>query len=265
MAFTVERGRKLAFVRAGEKGPVLLMVHGFPLDHSMWEFQIKAFADRCRVIAVDLRGFGQSVSRDEMVSMEQYADDCAQLLDELKIDDKVCYIGLSMGGYVGWQFWKRHRARVGRLIMCDTRAKSDNEEVARGRQRMAYEVLSQGAGMVADSMLPRLVSPDTFQRYPDRVEALKQTILRTNPEAIAAAQRGMAVRLDVTSWLPQIDVPTLVVCGVDDEISRPEEMEAIAAAMPNARFACIPDAGHMAPLENPEAVNRSIDAFLFSA
>lgn len=262
---SIQQGHRLAYVRRGERGPLLFFVHGFPLDHTMWQFQLDAFQDRCRMIAVDLRGFGSSKSRDEAVSMEQYADDCAALLDELSIDEPVCYVGLSMGGYVGWQFWKRHRERVGRFILCDTRARSDNDEVARGRQRMAYEVLSQGARVVADSMLSRLLAPESVHRFPERVEGLRQVILRTEPSAIAAAQRGMATRLDVSSWLPQIDVPTLMICGIEDEISRPEEMEMMAASMPLARFACIPAAGHMAPLENPEAVNRSIDAFLFSA
>lgn len=257
--------RRLAVHQVGDRGPILLMVHGFPLDHSMWQFQIAEFADRCRVLAVDLRGFGASESRDETVSMEQYADDLAALLDELGIAEPVNYLGLSMGGYVAWQFWKRHRQRLERLILCDTRARADNDEVARGRRRMAYDVLAQGSEMVADSMLPRLLAPDTAMRFPERVDALRQVISRTAPSAIAAAQRGMSVRLDVTSWLGAIDTPALLICGVEDEISRPEEMEGMAAAMPNGRFICVPDAGHMAPLENPEFVNRSIDAFLFSA
>ncbi|MEZ6106733.1 MAG: alpha/beta hydrolase [Pirellulaceae bacterium] len=122
--------RRLAVHQVGDRGPILLMVHGFPLDHSMWQFQIAEFADRCRVLAVDLRGFGASESRDETVSMEQYADDLAALLDELGIAEPVNYLGLSMGGYVAWQFWKRHRQRLERLILCDTRARADNDEVA---------------------------------------------------------------------------------------------------------------------------------------
>ncbi|HRF01264.1 MAG TPA: alpha/beta fold hydrolase [Pirellulaceae bacterium] len=258
-------GCRLAHVRRGDRGPVLLLVHGFPLDHSMWRFQIEQFADRCRVVAVDLRGFGASRSNDEIVTMDQLADDCARLLDRIGIDEPVTWCGLSMGGYVGWQFWRRHRARLERLVMCDTRAKGDTDEVARGRRRMAYDVIASGPRPVADSMLPRLFAPETFRRYPERVAEIEQVILRTEPRAIAAAQRGMAVRLDVTSWLGSIDLPALLVCGADDEISRPEEMEGMAAAMPAARFVCLPDAGHMAPLENPEAFGRSLDAFLFSA
>ena len=262
---TIEIGkRRLAYLRRGDCGPVLMLVHGFPLDHTMWKFQIEAFADRCRVIAVDLRGFGESSSQDETVTMERYADDCALLLDDLEIREPITYCGLSMGGYVGWQFWKRHRPRLERFVLCDTKAKADNDEVARGRQRMAYEVLAKGAGIVVDSMLPRLFAPATFRNHPERVADLERVMRATSPSAIAAALRGMASRMDVTGWLASIELPTLVICGVEDEISRPEEMEAIAGAMPAARFVCLPEAGHMSPLENPDAFNRSLEAFLFS-
>ncbi len=253
---------KIAVQLAGDRGPVLVLAHGFPLDHGMWKYQIEHFAFQARVIALDLRGFGQSRGGEGACSMADYADDCAATLRALGVDDPVVFCGLSMGGYVAWQFWKRHREMLGQLILCDTRAAADSEEVARGRRRMAFDVLARGSAYVADAMLPRLMAPETYEEFTERVEALRQVMVSNSPEAIATAQRAMASRVDVSRWLSQIDVPALGICGVDDEISRVDEMEGIVKEMPHARLAVIPAAGHMAPYENPQKVNEAIEVFL---
>src|SRR5204863_6115074 len=126
----------------------------------------------------------------------------------------------------------------------------------------AGKVLVEGAAVAADAMIPKLFAPATYTEQPQIVEATRRVILKTKPEGIAAALRGMAERPDVTSRLGQIDVPALVVCGQHDGIAPPSEMRQIATALPNARFVEIAAAGHMAPLEQPEAVNAAIKKFL---
>ena len=243
-------------------GPTLLLAHGFPLDHTMWKGQIGTLADHCRVVAPDLRGFGRSGVTEGTVTMEQLADDLAVLLDQLGANDPVVFCGLSMGGYVAWQFWRKHAARVARLILCDTRAGGDSEQVARGRLMMAQRVLREGPEFVAKAMLPKLFAPVTLQKRPDILDVTRQMILHTTPAGIAAAQRGMAQRPDASGMLHDIDVPTLVLCGEEDQISRPEQMRKMAALIPDARYLEVPAAGHMAPLENPAAVNAAILEFL---
>lgn len=243
-------------------GPVLLFVHGFPLDCTMWLEQVNTFAASHRVIAPDLRGFGQSTGAGETIAMSQLADDLAALLDTLDVQEPVTLCGLSMGGYVAWEFWRRHKARLARLILCDTRAVGDTPEAARGRQMLASKVLSQGSSAAAEAMLPKLLAQSTATTRPDVVKTLKQTILDTRPDTIAGALRGLATRDDFSSLLPQIAVPTLVLCGAHDAISPPAEMRGLAAAMPNARFVEIPDAGHMSVLEAPVAANAAIREFL---
>lgn len=243
-------------------GPVLLFAHGFPLDHTMWREQVAAFAASHRVIAPDLRGFGQSTGAGETVSMSQLADDLAALLDKLNIHEPIALCGLSMGGYVAWEFWRRHGARLAKLIMCDTRAVADMPEQARGRQVLAAKVLSQGASAAADAMLPKLLAPSTATTRPELVDSLRQTILATAPATLAAALRGLAARDDFSGLLAQVAVPALVLCGTHDAISPPAEMRGIAAAVPSARFVEIADAGHMSVLENPAAVNAAIREFL---
>ena len=239
-------------------GPPILFVHGFPLDHSMWRRQLDEFSQTHRVIAPDLRGFGQSDITSGTVTMEQFADDLAALLDALSVTEPVLFCGLSMGGYIGWQFFKRHRNRLRALIQCDTRAIADTPEGVANREKLARLVLENGTEPVAAAMLPNLFAEATTPARQAAVEETRQAVLRTSPDGIAAASLGMSIRPDVATDLPSIDVPTLLIVGEEDRISPVEEMQGIASAIPGAKLTVIPDAGHMSPLENPDAVNAAI-------
>jgi pimeloyl-ACP methyl ester carboxylesterase len=228
----------------------------------MWRGQIGGLADVCHVIAPDLRGFGASEVTRGTVTMEQMADDLVALLDALKINEPIVLCGLSMGGYVAWQLGLRHRARLAKLILCDTRAVADSAEAAAGRLKTADKVLAEGASIAAEALIPKLFAPATYQQQPKLVEETRQVILRTKPEGIAAALRGMAQRSDVTAQLSKLDLPALLICGEHDGISPPSEMRQIAAQMPRAKFVEISAAGHMAPLEQSVAVNAGIREFL---
>lgn len=235
-------------------GPPILLVHGFPLDHTMWRPQIEQLAPARRVIAPDLRGFGASDVVPGTSSMEQFADDLARLLDRLEVREPVTFCGLSMGGYVAWQFWKRHPQKLGALVLCDTRAVADPPEVARARLVSAERVVNEGPSVLVEAMLDRLFSQHTREQRPELIESIRQTMLATPREGAAAAQRGMAARPDVTDWLEHIQVPTLVICGEHDVISPPGEMQAIARGIPRACYMEVARVGHMAPLED-----RSLD------
>ncbi|MFM9965200.1 MAG: alpha/beta fold hydrolase [Planctomycetaceae bacterium] len=250
-------GATLSVADIGQ-GPPILFVHGFPLDHSMWRSQWADLSRDFRCIAPDLRGFGRSSVTAGKVSMEQFADDLAALLDALGITEPVVLCGLSMGGYIAWQFVRRHAARLRGLILCDTRAVPDSAEAAAGRLKLADDVVRLGPELVANAMLPRLFAPNTTAQRPEWVHELRQTMLATNPQGIAAASRGMAERDDARSFLPTIDCPTLVLVGEHDVISPPAEMRDIATAIPRSVFQIIENAGHMAPLEQPLAANAAI-------
>lgn len=243
-------------------GPPLLLVHGFPLDHSMWSGQIADLSKDFRVIAPDLRGFGQSEVTRGSVTMQQYADDLAKLLDALEVKEPVAFCGLSMGGYIAWQFFARHRQKLGKLIVADSRAVADNEKAAAGRKETADKVEKEGSKLVADSMLPKLFPAREIERSASFVKATEAVMLAAPPAGVAAALRGMAERPDFTSELAKIDVPTLILCGAEDAIAPPAEMEGIAKAIPGAGYVAIAGAGHMAPLEKPAEVSAAIRQFL---
>jgi pimeloyl-ACP methyl ester carboxylesterase len=251
----------LNVVEAGS-GPILLLVHGFPLDHSMWQHQLESLSDTYRVIAPDLRGFGASTGATDTMTMEQLADDMAELLDGLDIREPITFCGLSMGGYVAWQFWKRHVNRLSHLILCDTRAAADTEEAARGRLGMAQRVRDEGTAIIADAMLPKLFAEKTAREQPDLLDATRRVMLATAPVTVAGALCGMSKRADMTLELPKIGVPALVICGEQDVIVTVDEMRSMADALPHATFVEVPGRGHMAPLEDPQTVNAAIRKFL---
>lgn len=256
----------LHFVDQG-RGQALLLVHGFPLDHTMWREQVSELSKDFRVLAPDLRGFGQSSQMDgddSVVSMAEFADDLAALLTALQVKEPVTLCGLSMGGYVAFQFAARHPGKLGRLILCDTKAAADTQEAAENRHKLAAKVLSEGSQVAAEAMLPKLFSKRASESKVGCVEETRQVILRTRPQAIAAALRGMAGREDFTARLGLIDVPTLVLCGAEDVITPPAEMRSIAAAIPGAEYCEVPAAGHMSPLEDPQTVNQALRRFLIS-
>ncbi len=249
-------------VREEGEGPVVLLVHGFPLNHTMWLPQIEALAGTRRVIAPDLRGFGQSGVTEGTVTMQDFADDLASLLDALSVSEPVCFIGLSMGGYIAWPFLERYGQRVGKLVLMDTRAVADTPEAAEGRYKMADYMLKSGMSVVAKAMLPRLLAPSTKHSQPHLVERLEEMILSNDPRGAAAAQRGMAERPNREEFLAGIDVPTLLVVGENDAISTAEEMANMAEAISGSRLEVIPDAGHMSNLEAADQVNAVLREFL---
>lgn len=242
--------------RAGMEGPVLLFVHGFPLNHAQWENQFLHFAASHRVIAPDLRGLGGSriSDNDMVVTMEQHADDLHALLNELHINEPVVFIGLSMGGYVAWQMAKKYPQRLRSLVLCHTRVMADTPEQAQGRHQLAAETLhSQTSLKIEEAMLPRLLPPSA---NPSAEEAVRQMARSSSIAGLAATLCGMAARPDMTSLLPSIAVPTLAISGEYDAISPPAEMAAWSTKIPGARFVSLPGVGHLSPIEGPHAFNQ---------
>lgn len=251
----------LAVEQAGSGMP-LVFLHGFPLEHGMWLEQIAEFQRGYQVLAPDLRGFGKSGGVRELVTMEEFADDLVTILDALDITQPITLCGLSMGGYIAWQFALKYPERLARLILCDTKAQADDEPGKQRRRDVARRVLAEGPAFLAEEMPEKLYAASTLLAAPELVAATRQGIRETDPRAIAAASLGMAQRPDVTARLPEIRVPTLLVCGSEDRLTPPEEMRRVAASLPLATFSEIGGTGHMAPQENPSAFTALVRPFL---
>jgi pimeloyl-ACP methyl ester carboxylesterase len=246
-------------------GTTIVLLHGFPLDRRMWDAQIEMLARSFRVIAPDLRGFGQSqiepADVDSGVGMDHHATDVLAILNALGVTETVVLVGFSMGGYVAFQIALKHPTQVRGLILCDTRAVGDTEDAAAGRLKMANAVLNADSAEPAlKAMLPKLLAPETHEQRPEVVAEVREMILRQTPGAIAAAQRGMARREDVRDELKKIRCPVLGIVGTADAISTPKEMREIIDALPDARLEEVAG-GHMTPIENADAVTDAIKVF----
>ena len=251
-------------VEVAGSGSPIVFVHGFPLDGSMWRAQVEAFAETHTVIVPDLRGFGRSDVTTGTVSMARFADDLAEMLDELDVNNPVCLCGLSMGGYIAFEFERRHGQRLSSLVLCDTKSAADSPEAQQNRLATAERVTHEGAEFLADAMIARLYSQKTRLRRPDLIEATRSVIRQAPQGGVAAASRGMAARRDATEWLGRINLPTLVVVGAEDLLTPPDEVENFSRKIPNSRFVCLQDAGHMVPQERADAFNERLTTFFES-
>lgn len=261
MAIVPVADLSLFLVDQGEGAPVIFL-HGMPLDHHMWRHQAAALSGRCRVLIPDLRGFGRTAGASDKTTMDRLADDVLELLGVLGLTEPVTVCGLSMGGYLALLLARKAPERLRALVLCDCRSQPDAPEAAANRLVLADRVLTDGPRIVAESMLPRLFAHHTNECNPVAVDEIRDVILAGSSRGIAAAQRGMAEREDLTPFLSQIVAPTLVICGEEDAISPLAEMRSLARQIPGAEFVAVPDAGHMAPLEQPTAVNAALTAFL---
>jgi pimeloyl-ACP methyl ester carboxylesterase len=244
-------------------GPVVVLLHGFPLNRKIWSAQKTSIGSIYRVIAPDLRGHGESAAPGGVYTMEAMADDVLELLDALQIEEPVVLGGHSMGGYVALALMARAPERFRALMLIDTRAAADTPEAARNREELADTVeATANTGHVVDAMLPKLFSPETRLRRPELIGPVRDGMERVSPRAVAGALRGLARRPDRTADLAAITVPTLVLVGAHDAITPPDESRKMAAALPNATLVVVPDAGHLAPLENAQAANEAILGFL---
>lgn len=250
-------GVNLAVAARGD-GPAILFIHGYPLDHTIWSPQLEAL-DGWRRIAPDLRGMGQSDAPDLGYSMATYASDLAALLDTLGVERAVL-CGLSMGGYVAFEFLRRWRERVSGLVLIATRAGPDTTEGKRARDAAAAQAREGGAGVIADAMLPKMLAPGAPEGLVARVRAL---MAATPVPGIVGALGAMRDRPDSMSLLPALaGLPALVIAGGSDQLMPVSEMSAMAAAIPGARLVVAPGAGHLPTLEAPSVVTDALREFL---
>jgi pimeloyl-ACP methyl ester carboxylesterase len=243
-------------------GTPLLLVHGFPLDNRIWKVQLDSLSSTCRVIAPDLRGFGQSGATGPL-SLETIADDLHELMTKLKA--LPCVLGgLSMGGYIAQALAKRYPADLKGLILIDTKSEADTPEQKEGRVKMAELARSQGAKAVADQMFPKMIASaaDAESRRPGLVKDLRQIMESCPRETIAHAVLAMKDREDYRAFLPTVKVPVLVIVGDQDVISPPAVGQAMVNSAARGQLALIRGAGHLSPMEQPEQVNQAIREWL---
>ncbi|HWG91105.1 MAG TPA: alpha/beta fold hydrolase [Candidatus Thermoplasmatota archaeon] len=247
------------FEGGNRNGVPLLLLHAFPLDHTMWQPQLDAGLP-ARVITPDLRGFGVSYF-DDPASIEEHAKDVLAFMDDQEIPRFVVG-GLSMGGYIAMAVARLAPERVLGLVLANTRATADTEEARTGRDRTIARLEAEGINSLVETMPPRLLSPRTMETNPAVVAEVRRTIGSASPSGVINALRAMRDRPDASAGLRQVRVPTLVIAGEEDTFTPPEEARRLADLVPGAELVVIPGAAHLSNLENPEAFNAALERFL---
>ena len=248
-------------VHGPESGWPVVLIHGFPFSRHQWDPQIAALRDTYRVIAIDMRGHGQSPAGDMPLMIEFLVDDLIALLDHHGVE-RATLCGLSMGGYVALRMVDRHPDRVHGLMLCDTRAEADSNEGRIKRAAAIRAIHEGGMSAFATTLLPALFSGEAIAANGEPVRKIRAQIEATDPRGACQALAAMACRLDLTERLPHIDTPALVVVGSEDTITPPADALNLAMAIPNAALVEIPGAGHVSNLSQPEAFNEAARAFL---
>ncbi|HEX9077587.1 MAG TPA: alpha/beta fold hydrolase [Anaerolineae bacterium] len=260
---TLINGFEMTYDDTGAVGTPLLLIHGFPLDRTLWLAQTHSLADVARVIAPDLRGCGESGMPSGTVTMDTYAEDLNALLDSLGVQRAIIG-GLSMGGYIAFAFFRKYPQRVRGLVLADTRAQPDSAEGKKGRDENIALVREKGAGAIADKMLPKMLTPETAQARPEVANAVRDLMARQPVKGIVAQLSALRDRPDSTSTLPRINVPTLVVVGAQDTLTPPKDSEMMRDAIQGARLVMIPGAAHLSNYEQPQAFDRAVREFIKS-
>lgn len=242
--------------------PTLLLIHGFPLDHTLWNPQMASLADVAQVLAPDLRGFGNDRRPlPEIMTMEAHAADIKTLLDERGVD-RVVLCGLSMGGYIAMAFLEQWPERVGGLILCNTRASADTLEGQAARKATAQNAFAKGVDVIARAMAPTLLSDLTKRTHPELMAHMEAMIARQRPEAVAAAALGMSERPDRHHVLRACTVPALVITGSNDALMPLPTSRSMAEALPHGRLVVLEHAAHLTNLEATDDFNSTVRAFL---
>jgi 3-oxoadipate enol-lactonase len=253
---------EIAYAVLGE-GPPLVLLHPFPAHHGLWLPAAQALLSRYRVILPDLRGHGESEVGDGPATMEKHAADLVRILDANEVGRAV-FCGVSIGGYIVFEFWRRFRNRMEALVLCDTRSQADTSEGRAARLQSAANVLQQGVEAFVDSMIPRLFGKSTVATRPDVIEGARRMMLKMSPDGLAQVQRGMAERADSTPTLKTIDVPVLVLVGEEDALTPVADGEFMRQSVPKGQLRVIAKAGHFAIWEQPEEVGKVLRQFVDS-
>lgn len=250
-------GRAISYFVEGDGTPLLLMP-GFPLNHTMYDAQVGEFSRVAKVILVDVPGLGQSAPGP--VGVDDQARLAADLLTILKID-KAVVGGVSMGGYASFSFARLFPERLLGLLFADTRPAADTADARAGRQKSAEFVLQNGSAELAKQLLPKYIG-DAAQADEKIAGKVRGMIEAAPPRVVADLLSALGSRRDSTDILSRIQVPTLVICGADDPITPAAEAREWSAKIPGAKYVEIPDSGHLANMERPEAFNQAVSQWL---
>jgi len=243
-----------------DDAPVLIFIHGFPLNKSMWDKQIEALKDNYRVIAYDIRGHGDSDAGNEEFSIELFVSDLLSLMDVLKID-KASLCGLSMGGYIALNAIENHPERFDALVLSDTNCIADPPKVKQKRLDTIESIKAFGVEKYVDDSIVNLFAPESFTTHKKAISDVKDMILNTCVQSLSKTLLALSLRKATCNKLPEITIPVLFLVGEEDKITPPEASELMHQKIKKSTMHIISHAGHLSNLENPDEFNEQLKSF----
>ncbi|HKT89729.1 MAG TPA: alpha/beta fold hydrolase [Candidatus Sulfotelmatobacter sp.] len=244
-------------------GPPVVLLHPFPVSHEFWLPVSDTLASRYRLIMPDLRGHGDSEVGEGPATMEKHAADILRVMDDADVS-RAPLVGVSIGGYAIFEFWRRYKNRVKALVLCNTKAPADNPDARAGRLQAAHDVVEKGTESFFEGMVQKVLGRTSRETRPDLVDGALRMMRKMSPQDVAGVQRGMADRPDSVDTLKTIDVPTLLVTGDEDPMTGIKEAELMHEHIRGSQIRVIPKAGHYSPWEQPELAARLLRQFLDS-
>ncbi len=254
-------GFDLSYDDVGKGKVPIIFLHGFPFDKSTWELQLEFLKFKYRLIACDIRGFGQSKDEDSPLSIDLFGDDLIAFMDELDIS-KAIVCGLSMGGYIALNVEKRFPERVEALILCDTQCIPDSPEVKKKRYQTIEEIESNGVAEFNEGFIKKVFHKDSFTNNKEVVEQLKTVVSANSQHIIVQGLVALAEREETCSSLKDIAIPTLIICGREDEVTPLAQSESMNSAIRGSVLNVIENVGHVSNLEHPHEFAKHISDFL---
>jgi len=242
---------------------VVIFIHGFPLNKSMWDSQLVALKDDYRVIAYDIRGHGNSDAGDEDFSIDLFANDLISFMDSLKIR-KAIVCGLSMGGYIAINAIGNYPERFDALILSDTQCFADTPEVRENRLSTIENIRKNGLEDYAHESIKNLFAPVSLLSKDAEIASVREMIINTSKQSIFNSLHALAIRKDTSGILSHIKVPVLILVGDEDEITPPEMAESMHIKINGSQLNIIEHAGHLSNMENPFEFNYQVRMFITS-
>ncbi len=254
-------GIKMHYIDVGNPDALpVVLIHGMTFDHRSWYPQIEILKQNYRVIAYDIRGHGKTGVGDGHYTYKLFVNDLIALLDYLEVNEAVL-CGLSMGGAIAIRAFEIHPERIKVLVLCDTRSEADSNETKYWREDSIESIKQNGLEKFADEFIKAIFAPG-FKEKSNEVELIKNTILSSSPLGICGTLLAQAARTDMTHVLPEINVPTLIMIGENDNFTPFESSKLMHKGIFDSELKIIPEAGHVSNLENTDKFNEYLLEFL---
>ncbi|OYZ01218.1 MAG: alpha/beta hydrolase [Sphingobacteriia bacterium 28-36-52] len=251
----------LSYDDVGEGSTPIICLHGFPFDKTMWKGQLDFLESKNRIIACDIRGFGKSTDETSYLSIDLFSEDLIAFMDALNID-KAIICGLSMGGFIALNALKRFPDRFEALILCDTQCIADSLEVHEKRYEIIDEINTNGVANFNEGFIKSVFHKDSIKNKKELVEKLRGVVFANSENIIKKGLVALAERSETCSTLNEIAIPTLIICGSEDDVTPLVQSESMLSTIKDSILHVIHNAGHVSNLEQPQEFNEQLLNFI---